>query len=155
MPTSSQIPTVKAAIVSTLAARAALADVHVVYGWDGAAMKAESIYLDPPESEHVGRSQIPTLKAGRKAREETFTVVLVVEVNQPHGRANTAATTEARAYALLAEVDSAFADDPGLAAIVGPTGRFILGDHTRLLEPLDKGWRSRLEVSIDCAVRLS
>lgn len=155
MATTSTIPTLKAAIIATLDARAGLNGVHVVYAWDGPAMEGESVFLDPPDTTQPGRSQIPTLKAGRKAREETFTVVLVVQVAQAGGTADTAATTEARAYAILAEAENTFADDPGLAAVVGPTGRFILGDHTRTLTAFEKGWVSRLEQNIECAVRLS
>lgn len=155
MATTSSVPVVKAAIVAALAARPALAEVHVVYAWDGPAMEAESIYLDPPEDVQTGQSRIPTLKAGRKARQETFNITVVVQVNQPDGTAWTAATTEARAYTLMAEVESMLADDPGLAAVVGSTGVFTFNDHTRSLTPLDKGWRCRLEQSVTCNVRLS
>lgn len=155
MPTTSVIPTVKAAIISTLQARAGLEDVHVVYAWDGPAMEPESIFLDPPEDVQTGQSRIPTLKAGRKARQETFNITVVVQVDQPEGTADTAATTEARAYELMAEVENMLADDPGIAAIVGSTGVFTFNDHTRSLTPLDKGWRCRLEQSVECNVRLS
>lgn len=155
MATTSTIPTVKSKIIETLRARSALEDVHVTYAWNGPEMEAESIYLDPPDAPQTGQSRIPTLKAGRKARQETFTITVVVQVDQPDEDANGGAATEARAYTLMAEVENMLADDPGIAAVVGSTGVFTFNDHTRVLTPLDKGWRCRLEQSVTCEVRLS
>lgn len=156
MATASTVPTVKAALVSQLAARAALAAVPVSYGWLGVATKGESISLDPPEDTHTGGSRIPTMKAGRKAREEEFTVVAAIQVVQGGGNPRNAATTEARAFALLAELDGLLADDPGLGgAVAGPTLRCVLADYPRLLFPFEAGWYCRIDAVISVAVRLS
>lgn len=155
MATTSTIPTVKAALVTALSGRTNLATVHVVYAWDGQAMPAEAIFLDPPEATHRTNSTIPVMRAGRKSREEAYTVVAVVQVIQDGGTANAAATTEARAFALLAELENTLADDPTLSNAGGVTTRMSIANYERRLTPAGSGWMSRIDVDIDCRFRLA
>lgn len=160
MPTSSSIPTIKAALIAALQTRSGLSDVHVVYQWNGAATTDRMMWLDPfdPTGGGPGERQtetIPTNKAGRKARQEDYQIVVAIQVVQPGGTADGAAATEAAGYALLAELDSMLADDPNLAGAAGPTGVVKLADHTRRLFPSDKGWMSRIDATVDVSARLS
>lgn len=158
MATASTLPTVKTRLVTRLAARDALAGVQVAYAWPGVETEGETIFLDPPDVEHVTTSEIPTMKAGRKAREESYTVVVTIQVFDGTVGVDDAATVEARAFALLAELDGELADDPNLglsAATPGPTCRVSIAGYRRSLATWHSGWVARLDVELAVDARLS
>ena len=97
MPTISAVPAVKNALVTTLAARAGLNGVSVTYSWPGTSMPAgggsgaiEAIFLGATDVQ----SHIPSMKAGRKLRQEEFTQDCVIWVIQPGGSPEDAATPD-------------------------------------------------------------
>lgn len=157
MPTSSGVPTVKTALVAQLQLRSGLSGVQVSYGWLGLAQLGESITLDPPDDQaQPAGARIPTLKAGRKGREETFTVVASIQVARGGQNAAAAEATELRGFELLAEVDGLLADDPSLGgAVVGPTLRWDGVNYPRILTPFEAGWFCRIDAAYEFHLRLS
>lgn len=136
MPSASTLITVKDAILTRLRAKMeaagetvkevladpaqslAAGDVGLDYAHPGQAQGDEHIWLVnglPADAD----SDVPTMKANRKTRNEEYTVGVVLEVR---GK-DTARAAEVRALALLAYLDGVLADDPrlglGAAALTG------------------------------------
>src|ERR1051325_1589894 len=104
MALDSTVPAVKAALVSLISAQ--LTNVQVSYGRPADSKLArECVYI----AEATGEHSIPVFKAGRKPREERYSIEVVVAVIKARG---TITTAEARAFTLLAAVEDVVADDP-------------------------------------------
>lgn len=102
----------KAAIVSTLQARAGLTGILVQYADEVDLARRERFYLgDVDEGDH----EAVALRSGRRKREENFTLHLFVEVV---GKAS-AQANETRALLLAQEAEEALADDPRLGGVSG------------------------------------
>jgi len=100
------------------------------------------------------QSHIPSMKAGRKLRQEEFTQDCVIWVIQPGGSPEDAATPEARAYTIYGELESALADDPQLG--IGTTLQWAeITGHRIDHAPAQKGWAIQLVVHIRCHARLT
>jgi hypothetical protein len=142
-PTTSTVGTVKAALVALLAARPGLAGVEVCYA-EGEPAR-ETVFFGDTR----GTRTIPVATAGRKPRQEDYALDLFIRVARPD---LSVAEAEARALALMAEVEDALADDPTLGQPApfyaeatdfeiandapgegaGSTIRFEVACHTRL-----------------------
>lgn len=138
-------PVVRAQLVSLLAARPALAAVLVTHVWQGQADKQEHIYLGNTSAD----IEFATIRAGRKKREEDYTVQVIIDVDAP---TDWGPTSETRAFVLSAEVDDMLADDPaiGLAA-THPTLRMHvshLEQSSGALDPAGIGTRIILTISV-------
>lgn len=145
----SVVPTVRQAIVDRLRLRAGLSGIQVEPTHPGAAIEEETIFLGDA---HDGKHEIANLKAGRKSRNEEFTLDVYVAVLTP---GNSATEAEQRAFALLGEVESMLADDPrvGLAASVLQSAEG--GDWEESLEPEELGWTCALRFEVKCRARLT
>lgn len=155
MPTVSTIPTVKARIITLLVARAGLSGVSVTYAWPGTSAAAEQMFFG--ETQAVDH-EIANIRAGRKQRQETYDLGLVIQVLKPGSTALTASTVESRAFALAQEVENMLADDPTLA--IGPPSGALQWAHVDSIEspvlvPFEKGWGAELTVRIRCHARLT
>lgn len=148
MAVHSTVPTVRAAIVALLAARAGLAGVQVGQSHPGEALEGETVFL----GDSRGTSGIATIRAARKARQEAYTVDVWVEVNRD---GPTAQTASERAWALVGEIDDMLADDPSL----GLTQPFwaVLAEHEQSVyfDDSTRGYVSRIRVGINCEARLT
>jgi hypothetical protein len=147
---TSTAPAVRAALIAALAARPGLAGVTTTYFWQGDADTQEAIYL--------GTTTITndwvTMRSGRKAREEAYRIQLHLRAFKP---TDWGPTAEARAFAIIAEIENLVADDPsiGLSATM-PTLRLLITDMTVepvLLDPGGIGAQATL--TIEARNRLS
>lgn len=107
MATTSTIPAVKAALVASL--RSALPDVQITYG--GVENPQES-YIGIGNV--VGNFAIPTMKAGRKSRNETYTIAVLIATILATDDVEGA---EALAYEHLATLEDLLANDPSFPGV--------------------------------------
>jgi len=146
--TRSTAPTFRAALLAALQARPALSAVPVTYSHPGDARENEAIYL----GEVRGSSDIPTIRAARKARQERYTLDVWIDVDAVGPDAQTASE---RAWTLYGELEDILADDPS----VGLPAPFwaVLGDFTETLmfDEARRGWGSLLRAGIDVEARLT
>jgi hypothetical protein len=144
---------VKARIVALLAERAGLAGIQVTHGWPGKDFKGETIYLDQVR----GRQEPAALRAGRKPRSDTFSVLVRIVAGQRSQK--TPAIAEARASELLAELEDLLATNPTLADEDGPVPGLthaVLGQLDGPdAEPTTEGWVAFVDAQVDCLARLA
>jgi hypothetical protein len=103
----------KKQLVQLLRAAPALADWQVVYSWA----------THGPDRDHIrvglaptsGESNVPTMKAGRKYRDDRFGISLYVLASAPDRSFEEA---EERVEEALASIDSVLADDPHLGGLL-------------------------------------
>lgn len=162
MATTSTVPAVKKQIVDKLKTALASASrdegqVPVTYAWPGPATQPECVFLGPnPQTADLRldlNSDIPTIKAGRKQRQETYTVRITVWEWRPDLNAVGAETAEDDAFKLAAKIEDVFADDPtiGLSQIQWAK----VDTLASTLWPFEKGWGCELAIDIDVAARLT
>lgn len=151
MGTTSTVTDFKTAVVAALAARPELNGVQVSYAWPGPQTRSEAIFFSESLS---GDSTVPTIKAGRKQREESYDLEIVVWVFHNAGTAATAAqSAEVRAFELMQSVDDYLADDPRAGLTTIQWAR--LGAFDSQLAPSDKGWACAHSRTISVAARLT
>ncbi len=124
MPTST-IPAFKAELATQL--QALLPTVQVVYGGPWPMPELEWMWLADVEFDQ----QWATL--GKKSRDETFSMQVLVYVEQPGNVSNQQAATE-RAYALMAVVETYLRGDPTVNGVLGQPGEAEVKGRGRLQE---------------------
>lgn len=148
MASRSTVPTVRAALVTALGARPALAGVQVAPSHPGQAVEPESVYLGRAR----GSDEIPVVRAGRKKRQESYTLDVFFDVvaDGPTGQ-----EASERAWALFGELEDLLADDPSL----GQTQPFwaVLGDwdETLFFDDARQGFGSLLRAAVQIESRLT
>lgn len=147
VPVTSTVPLVKQTIRARLVEQ--VGAVPVLPAEDLQQVGAAASYIftaDVDDGEHV----IPTMRAGRKPREETYRVRVVFVAHDA-----LADTAEVMVFALLARLEDVVADDPGLG-LDGefPTLRAMMDGFEQSTAPHADGWRAELEVWVRVAVRL-
>lgn len=151
MPTTSTLGVFRAAMVTALNTGALAGKVH--YAWPGPQIAKgghEVLWFD----EMPAWSQtIPNLKAGRKQRQETYTLEGVLWVAQPDVGVDGAQATFERALELAAVPENALADD----VTVGETGIqwALLAERTAALIPHENGWASMITMRFEGNARLT
>lgn len=152
MATTSTVPTVKARLVTLF--DAALT-VPVTYAWPGPESEPECVFLGPhPQTADIRldlSSSIPTIKAGRKQRQEEYTVRVTVWSFRPDLTTEDAATCELRAFEIAEAVEDVLADDPRLGLGAGVIQFAEVDSVASTLFPFQSGWAT--ELAIDIAVR--
>lgn len=120
MSTTSTLVTTKAALLDLLTTE--LAGVQCSYAWPGPDTANESVFL----GRHPGltgdllgvssayNSHIPTIKAGRKQRQESYEIDVTLFSFRPDLTAAGAQTAETRGMELLAGLENVLATDPKL-----------------------------------------
>lgn len=151
MPTTSTIGIFRAAMVTAFDTGELTGKVH--YAWPGPQIAKgahEVFWFDEiPEWSQT----IPNLKAGRKQRQETYTLEGVLWVAQPDvGVAGAQACFE-RALVLATIPENALADDVQL----GETGIQwgVLPERTAALIPHENGWASMITTRFEGNARLT
>lgn len=145
MATSSTVPAVKAALVSLLTA--ALPGTQVTYGRPADSMLSRNcVWM----GRAAGTDRVPTMKAGRKAREQDYTITVFVWVAKPRG---TVEQAEDDAHTLLAEVNDALADDPSLGGVDGLI-HATAGSWEAEADQAQEGPFCLVTLDIDCLARL-
>lgn len=150
MPTSSTVPGVIDALLAAM--QTALPGVQVEPAWPGPdTTESESLFIGPEITDW--ELEIPTMKAGRKQRQETYTITVEAWVAQPGKlRAESANAARTRAIELIDAVDSLLADEPGLTAEVLWAR---MGAREAALVPDGKGWSCQATAEIQVAARLT
>lgn len=158
MATTSTLGLAREALVTVLNTGELAGKVH--YAWPGPQLTKgahEAVWVDEiPEWTQT----IPNIKAGRKQRQETYTLELVLWVAKPDavGQAGAQATFE-RGLALIAVAENALADDVQLAGDDEPAETAIqwvvLSDRTIALIPHDKGWGAMATLRFEGNARLT
>lgn len=148
MATRSTAPTFRTALLAALQARPALSAVQTSYSHPGDPHEHEAVYL----GEVRGASEVATIRAGRKARQERYTLDVWIDLDAVGPDAQTASE---RAWALFGELEDILADDPtvGVAGVLWA----VLGDYTETLmfDEARRGWGSLLRAGVDVEARLS
>lgn len=150
---TSTIPAFKAAFVAVMTTR--LADdneASVSYAWQPD-VKKDALFFGRPEQESVrGRSDLATFKVTRMGRTENYALPFTIRCFKPEGTSSGASVAEARVFALMAEVETALAEDPQMSATVQ---KAQVGDFEASLEPFEKGHAAEIVLSIECTAQLT
>lgn len=122
MPTSSTYVAVKQQLVDQLTTALATAglsggQVQVSYWWPGSGTEPDTVYFGRRPDLNLNpsvriESEIPTIKAGRKQRQESYTVELTIESWRLDLTPEQAETMETWAFSVLDKLDDLLADDP-------------------------------------------
>ena len=130
----------------------ALPGVQVSPSWPGPDVTDEETLFVGAEVKNWNL-EIPTMKAGRKQRQETYTITLEAWVARPGLlRAESANAARTRAIEIIDAVDSFLADDPELIASILWAR---MDGRGAALVPFDKGWSCQATASISVAARLT
>ena len=112
MATGSIRSTFKQALVDSLGLQAGLAQVQIQYGWPGDTLEKDSVWLGGCN----GQLSIPVLQAGRKQRDDEFTVDVYIATGT---RGMTAVEADTKVVEYLSALDSVLANDPQLLTLDG------------------------------------
>lgn len=127
--------------------RAAEPDVQIDYFHQGDTQDDESIFYHHSLD---GTSDVPTLKVNRKARQENYTLPVIIEVLVPSGEVREA---EVRCEELYGVLDGVLADDAHLG--VDFVDSATLGGHTRTVGAIpDRGSGARITADVNIRARL-
>jgi len=144
---TSVIPAVKSQFLALLEARSPIAESRVTVTYSRPAnLDREAIFFTGVRFRH----DLPVIRAGRKPRDEVFTLMLAINAAKP-GR--TAEQAELRAFELLAAVEDMLADDPRLGGTLVEWARMDDGDAG--VTPDFEGWDGLVRVGIECHARLT
>lgn len=156
MGTTSTVATVKARIVTVLTSALS---VPVTYAWPGSSTQPECVFLGPhPETADIRLdldSDIPTMKAGRKQRQEDYTVRITVWSFRPDLTAADAQECETRAFEILGDIEDEFADDVRLGLAASVVHHMRITGVASTLFPFQAGWACELGVDVTVQARLT
>lgn len=162
MATTSTIPTVKAGLVTAFTAALATASreggqIPVTYAWPGPATSPECVFFGPhPETADIRLDvdqEIPTIKAGRKQRQEEYTLRATVWVFRPDLTAAGAEAVETQAFTVAGLLEDVLADDP--QAGIGAVQLIAVETIISTLFPFEKGWACELGLDLNVRARLT
>lgn len=145
MPTTSTAPVVKTRLLELLAAAAT--GVQVERHHPGDALAHEAIFTGRVR----GTSSIPVAKAGRKKREEEYTIEVWFVV----AHATTELDAELRAFELLGLLEDALANDPTLAQDATTRATLDGWETETGVDPGTGGYQTLLRADVGVACRLS
>jgi hypothetical protein len=141
----------KAALVSALDTGVLSGKVN--YAWPGpVAAKSwfEGLWLGDVKD---WQQEFPNNRAGRKQRQESFTIETIVWVAKPDQTSAGAQATQERALELLAVVENALANDVTIGNSAIQWGQVAaLGNE---MTPLENGWGCMITIDITAHARLT
>lgn len=148
MPTtdSTTFPSFKAALT---AAVDAVADCQVAYRWPGPETEGEGIFL----ADVTGSKSIPTIVAGRKARDEEYRFDAICQSFTASPDLSDLAAADVRAAELEAFVDGVLADNPTLD-VAGVITAGVVGFRTESVA-FGRGIAIRLTATVQVTARLN
>jgi len=147
MSTSSRVVTVRDRLVTLLSG--ALPDTFVTRAFNPDQQRDEVVMLGDVRN---GRHEIPTMRAGRKSRDESFDVEVLVLVQRSGEDSGPA---ESRAMDLMAELEDVLAEDPTLS-LGDPTLRATLAEFDlRVGADGHRTWSVYMTVVVHVEVRLT
>lgn len=136
-----------ARLVELLAARLT---VQVLDGLDERLLEREAVVIGPIEPV---TNDVPTMKTGRKARDDTFDVTVFFRADMP-GQA-TAAEARARVQEFFQALDDICADDPGLTSLDGVLWAQISQVEGPDVFPGSEGWQAAMSARVTVNTRLA
>jgi hypothetical protein len=146
MATSSTVPAVRSALVALL--EVALPDSQVSYGRPAdAALQRECVWVGAAR----GADRIPVMKAGRKCREQSYSVQVIVWVAMPSGQQDDA---DARAFEVLTVIEGLVADDPSLGGLDGLV-HATAGAWESVSDFAKEGPFASISFDVDCLARIN
>lgn len=156
MSTTSTAPAVVTALLSALNA-AYLADVDLDHvkaweSWPGPAATSEMLILGQVAWDEY---EIPTIKAGRQARQEEWHVPFEVWVVGAEGTTPSApAASRTRAFAILAVAENVVADDPWVGLDRSDVQWVQIRPETAAPHEFESGWAYVITGRFRAAARL-
>lgn len=155
MATISTIPSVKTKLVDLLTDAL---DVQVSYCWPGPSTARKAVFLGRhPDLDDIridGQQEIPTIKAGRKQRQETYRVPVTCWTFRPDLDPTAGSICEAEAFEMAGRVEDVLAENWTLG--LGPAvHRVSLEGVASTLFPFQKGWACELVLELDVSARLT
>ena len=132
MPTTSVRTTVKTWLTDQLTASLAGEDCEVSGGWPGRHLKRNHVWLD----RCTGTVEFRLLMAGRKTREDEFTIRVVFQASAP---GDDLASTDERAESYYAALEYLIADDPSLDGMDGIESALLASVEGPVGELTDEG----------------
>lgn len=138
--------TVKQWIVDEL--RNVAPTMNVDSGWPGRNLKRDHAWVDRV----TGTVEFNVVMAGRKQRDDKFTVRVIFQASQP---GESIAETDERVEAMYAHLEDIFADDPGLGTMDGVVDATLGTVEGPVGEQTKEGAVSFIFADIDVHSRLS
>jgi hypothetical protein len=145
MPTTSAVPTFRAALVAAIADAT---DVQVSHAWPGPETEAEGIFLGDLEAE----GGISAIGPPRMRRNEVLRTEVIVQTFSAAATAQDAADAETRVYELFAVVENVMANDPATGG-AKQWGHVIA--HRLSLGRFGHGWAARIVATVQNNARLT
>lgn len=161
--THSTVVVVKAQLVVKMAAALANAStdgtqVQVEYAWPGPATEPESVFLGRhPALEDIrtdATHEDPTIKAGRRSRQESYDIPITVWVFGPNLTPADAQKCELRAFELLGLIEDMLADDPLIGLTAQQIQHVLPVSVASTLRPFEAGWACDLVFTVAVSARL-
>lgn len=156
MATTSTIPAVKAKLVELLSAES---DVPVFYCWPGPSTPPRCIFLGRhPELDDIridAQSEIPTIKAGRKQRQEAYTVPVTVWSFRPDLDSSAGQEAERDAFELATPLVGIVLPSKVDLDLGPAVHRASASTVATTLFPFMKGWACEVVVEVEVTARLS
>lgn len=152
MPTTSTLGLAWQALVTAIDT-GALAG-RVFYAWPGpqaAQQNYEVAWVNGAVKDWA--QEIPTIKAGRKQRQETYTLEVIIWVAKPELTSETAKTVVDRALLLADVVDDALANDVQVGELNVQWA--MLAKREMDLVPYESGWGAQIVLSVEAHARLT
>lgn len=149
--TTSVLGVAKDALVAALDTDTLSGRVH--YAWPGPQVAKEwfeGLWLGDVKD---WTQQFPNSRAGRKQRQEEFTIQAVIWVAKPDQDSTGAKATQDRALELLAVVENALADDVQVGSAAIQWGQ--VASMANEMTPLENGWGCMITVDITAHARLT
>lgn len=162
MNTHSTVPAVKSKLVTLIKGALATASVTggqipTTYAWPGSSAQPECVFLGPhPALEDIKldvRESDPSIKAGRRMRQEAYDVTVTVWSFRPDLTPDDAEVAESRAFEIAGYIEDLIADDAqiGLAGVVQTV---LIAGLESALHPFESGWACALTITLSVAARL-
>lgn len=149
MATASTVPAFIDALLAAI--RTALPAVQVVEAWPGPDTADETVFIGEEITEWT--LEIPTMKAGRKQRQESYVVTVECWVAKPGAlRSVAAGQARTRAIQIIDAVDSLLANTPKLQADVQTA---VIDSRGASLVPFGTGWACQSTAEIRVEARLT
>ena len=121
-------------------------DLQIEPGFPGDRLEAESVWID----ELDGEIEIPVMSAGRKYRDDRFTIPFEIRVA---GKSDLDSTME-RLAEIVAGIEDVMADDPGLDDFDGLLSAEVASERMTAGELKGAGWVGFGEVIVSCHARM-
>lgn len=148
MATVSTVPAVKDALVTLLTSAINDNTVQVVYGPTPDSLKKRKVVVVGEVSSY--QSNIANIVAGRKQRDERYTIDVYLFCAKPRGQAVDADTT---VWELFESLENVLADDPSLGAVNGLVWAVLGGVQANVTQEKE-GPVAWISAGVDCYGRL-